>query len=177
MPNLKQNVFIDDESSDLSSNRFGWLLDYSSFHGIHVVSSYLPRRGGAKIVIPNSIKLKKSHPFLIIRSVGHWRFGWLLSDTIVDWNFGHQDSWVGPVRSQFRAIVVRFLVLFSDVMFSYNSKMIFIICFLREDQIWWLGSKFDSAFWAALKYRFVLFSFNVTLIPLTYWISYNDNRN
>jgi hypothetical protein len=46
----------------LSSNRFGWLLDYSSLRGIHVVSSYLLHRGGAKIVIPsNSIELQKSH--------------------------------------------------------------------------------------------------------------------
>ena len=61
MPNLKQNVFIDDESSNLSSNRCGWLLDNSSSCGIHVMSSYLLCRGGAKIVIPNSFKLQKSH--------------------------------------------------------------------------------------------------------------------
>jgi hypothetical protein len=61
MPNLKQNVFIDDESSDLSSNGCGWLLDFLSSRGIHVVSSYLLRRGGAEIVIPNSIELQKSH--------------------------------------------------------------------------------------------------------------------
>ena len=113
----------------------------------------------------------------IIRSVGNWWFAWLLIDTIVDWTFGDQDSWVAPVRrSPFRAIVVRFLVLFPDVMFSYNSKMIVLVCILREDQIWWLGSKFDSAFWAALKYRFVLFSFNV-IITITYWLFYNDNGN
>ena len=85
MPNMKQNVFIDDESSDLSSNRFGWLLDYSSFHGIHVVSSYLLRRGGAKIAIPNSIELQKSHHSsseicwtLTIRMIAHrYYYRWL----------------------------------------------------------------------------------------------------
>ena len=61
MPNLKQNEFIDDASSDLSSNRCGWLLDDSSSScGIHVVKSYLVRCGGTKIAIPNSIDLKKS---------------------------------------------------------------------------------------------------------------------
>ena len=61
MPNLKQNVFIDDTSSDSSSNGCGWLLDDSSSCGIHVVTSYLLSRSGAKIAVPNSIDLKKSH--------------------------------------------------------------------------------------------------------------------
>ena len=60
MPHLKQNVFLDDSSSDSSSNGCGWLLDDSSSCGIHVVSSYLIRRSGAKITVPNSIDLKKS---------------------------------------------------------------------------------------------------------------------
>ena len=61
MPNLKQNVFIDDTSSDSSSNGCGWLLDDSSSCGIHVMISYLLRCSGAKIAVPNSIDLKKSH--------------------------------------------------------------------------------------------------------------------
>ena len=60
MPHLKQNVFLDDSSSDSSSNGCGWLLDDSSSCGIHVVTSYLLRRSGAKITVPNSIDLKKS---------------------------------------------------------------------------------------------------------------------
>ena len=139
MPNQKQiNVFVDDGSSDSSSNRCGWFLDYSSARGIHVKSSSLLRRGGAKTVIPNSIDLQKYHHPSSERSVGRWQFRWLvLIDTIVDWIFGYHDSsWVAPVRSQFRAIDVKILVLFSDIMFSINSKNIFLGCFLREDQIW-----------------------------------------
>ena len=60
MPHLKQNVFLDDSSSNWSSNGCGWLLDDSSSCGIHVVTSYLLRRSGAKIAVPNSIDLKTS---------------------------------------------------------------------------------------------------------------------
>ncbi len=61
MPHLKLNVFLDDSSSDSSSNGCGWLLDDLSSCGIHVVTSNLLRRSGAKIIVPNSIDLKKFH--------------------------------------------------------------------------------------------------------------------
>ena len=140
---MKQNVFIDDASSDSSC---GWLLDDSSSCGIHVMKSYLPY---FFVVVPKSLfpiqlilkSLRIHHPICWILLT---QIGWLLIDNIVDWTFGDQDSCVAPVlRSQFRAIVVTFLVLFSDVRFSYYSKKICLVCFFtwRSDmmsrkQVW-----------------------------------------
>ena len=67
--------------------------------------------------------------FVVVAPKLQFLIGWLLINTIIDWTFGVQDSWVALVRSQFRAIVVRCLVLFPDIIFSPNSKMIFLECF------------------------------------------------
>ena len=62
MSSLTQTLFIDDSSIDSSSNGCGWLLDDStSGAGIHVIASYLLRRGGAKISVPHSVEFR--NPF------------------------------------------------------------------------------------------------------------------
>ena len=93
---LVQSVFIDQSSSYSSLNGCGWLLDDStSGAGIHVIASYLLRRGGAKISVPHSVEFR--NPFQTPASID-------LIDTDESDDDSSILSLIGHLRSEFKGL-------------------------------------------------------------------------